>query len=279
MMKNKRSTSYKSRSRNTKSANIRDRYSNKFMKKSNISPRFQFTDFYESNFDKSPAPVAPLVFNNYHNPYMASSFSQPITDQYEKSNIKRDITDDNTDDNTEDNIYDNTYDNTDDEHYENGDSYDDSDSEYDTTDASYATSIRNKDMRIFKMKIILEEKKKQMFEKEREIRELHQDNSFLQSVINDYEKYNNSILEEKKKQKIAIKILSDHIRDISKEINDDEYNLGRVRNDQYMLLEELKNIQNEMKQALLSNGRSNEYVSSDEQIYDHNSDYDLYSDE
>jgi hypothetical protein len=270
MMKSKRSISYNSRSKNKKSTNI-GRYSPKFMKKSDISPRFQFTNFYESNFDKSPAPVAPLVFNNYENPYPVSSYSQSIEDQDERSNIKND----------------NTNDNTDDEYYENSDSYDshDNSEREDATsmnsafDTSYATSIRNKDMRIFKMKIILEEKKKQMFEKEREIRELHQNNSFLQNVINDYEKYNNAILEEKKKQKTAIKILSDHIRDISKEMNEDEYNLGRVKNDQYMLLEELKNIQNEMKQALLSNGRSNEYESSDEQISDHNSDYDLYTDE
>ena len=259
MIKNKNRSSYKNKSRNKKSSEIGNSYN--FMKKSNISPRFQVTDLNESNLLKSPAPVAPQVINSIENPYTISNNSAPIVNQDQNSSIN----------------YDNTDNNTDDEYYENSDIYDeynsDDDINMDNVNDSYATSIRNKDMRIFKMKVILEEKKKQMFEKEKEVRELHQNNSFLQAVINDYENYNNVILEEKNKQKIAIKILSDHIRDISRDIKNDHYKLGHAKKDQNMLLEELKNIQDEIKEALSMKGNRNDYISSDEQTYNSFSDY------
>jgi hypothetical protein len=107
-----------------------------------------------------------------------------------------------------------------------------------------------------------------MFEKEQEVKELQKYNSFLESVITDYEKYNKSILEEKTKQKKAIKILSDHIRDISKEMKIGDYKLNRVKGDQRILLEELQNIRNELRDAFVLNGRVNEYISSDDDEYD-----------
>ena len=109
-----------------------------------------------------------------------------------------------------------------------------------------------------------------MFEKEQEVKELQKYNSFLESVITDYEKYNKSILEEKTKQKTAIKILSDHIRDISKEMKIDDYKLNRVKGDQRILLEELQNIRNELRDAFVLNGRENEYISSDDDDDEYN---------
>lgn len=200
MIKNRKSTSYKNRSKNKKSN--RSKSSKVFMKKSFISPSMQINELNHENLIESPAPVAPQALNR-----------------------------DDHIDNIESGW---------DKFYENSDSYDDGDDHDDFSDNdeeqyvdkendSYATSIKNKDLRIFKMKFILEEKKKQMFEKEQQVKELQKYNSFLESVITDYEKYNKSILEEKTKQKTAIKILSDHIRDISKEMKMDDYKLNRVK--------------------------------------------------
>jgi hypothetical protein len=238
MIKNRKSTSYKNRLRNKKPSGSKS--SKVFMKKSFISPSLQINELNHENFIESPAPVAPQVLNN----------DEHIDD------IERDK----------------------DEFYENSDSYDDHDDHDDYSDNdeeqyvdkendSYATSIKNKDLRIFKMKCILEEKKKQMFEKEQEVKELQKYNSFLEYVITDYEIYNRSILEEKTKQKTAIKILSDHIRDISKEMKIGDYKLNRVKGDQRILLEELQNIRNELRDAFVLNGRRNEYISSDDDEY------------
>jgi chromosome segregation ATPase len=203
------------------------------MKKSFISPSLQINDLNDlnnENFIKSPAPVASQALNS---------------DEYIDNNETE-------------------WDEIDEE---GRDSDNDEEQYIDKENDSYATSIKNKDLRIFKMKFILEEKKKQMFEKEQEVKELQKYNSFLESVITDYENYNRSILEEKNKQKTAIKILSDHIRDISKEMKTDDYKLNRVKSDQRILLDELQNIRNELREALALNGRENEYISSDEDEY------------
>ena len=154
-----------------------------------------------------------------------------------------------------------------DEHYDN----------YDTEphphplEESYANATMKKDIRIYKMKDMLSRKRKQMFDKEQEIRKIGEQNSFLETVVNDYENYNNIILDEKRKQKKALKILSDHIREISKNIKNDEFKLNRVKMDQTALLKEIQNIRDEIEYVLRTRGNSN-YISSDEE-YKYESDY------
>jgi hypothetical protein len=130
---------------------------------------------------------------------------------------------------------------------------------------TYANATRKKDLKIYRMKDLLNKKRKLMFEKEREIKELGNQNSFLETVVHDYENYNTVILEEKIKQKKALKILSDHIREISKNINSDEFKLNRVKVDQTLLLDEIQNIRDEIEYVLSSSGSNNKYMSSDDE--------------
>ena len=130
---------------------------------------------------------------------------------------------------------------------------------------TYANATRKKDLKIYRMKDLLDKKRKLMFEKEREIKELGKQNSFLETVVHDYENYNTVILEEKIKQKKALKILSDHIREISKNIKNDEFKLNRVKVDQTLLLDEIQNIRDEIEYVLSSSGSSNKYMSSDDE--------------
>ena len=133
------------------------------------------------------------------------------------------------------------------------------------SEETYANTTRKKDLKIYRMKDLLSQKKKIMFEKEKEIKELGKQNSFLETVVHDYENYNTIILEEKIKQKKALKILSDHIREISKNIKSDDFKLSRVKLDQTLLLEEIQNIRDEIEHVLKSNGRNNVYMSSDDE--------------
>ncbi len=153
---------------------------------------------------------------------------------------------------------------------DSSDEYHDND-ETEPHDESYANATMKKDIRIYKMKDMLSRKRKQMFDKEQEIRKIGQQNSFLETVVNDYENYNNIILDEKRKQKKALKILSDHIREISKNIKNDEFKLNRVKMDQTALLKEIQNIRDEIEYVLRTRGNSN-YISSDEE-YQYESDY------
>ena len=137
--------------------------------------------------------------------------------------------------------------------------------ETEESEESYSNTTMKKDVRIYKMKDMLRNKRKQMFDKEKEIRDIREQNSFLETVVNDYENYNNIILDEKRKQKKALKVLSDHIREISKNIKNDEFKLNRVKMDQTALLKEIQNIRDEIEYVLKTRGDNNNYVSSDDE--------------
>ena len=225
-----------------KSGRIKSPPMNDFMKKSMISPKFQ----YNSND------------SNYLNSH-ASHIDEPVT---YKSNELKDGSEDSYDYvSTTDDSY------TDDETNGNGSNKitNPNTSTNTSTNATYASRVKETDLKIYKMKDLLDKKKNLMFNKERKIKEIGNQNSFLETVVSDYEKYNSAILEEKVKQKKALKILSEHIRNISKNINSDEFKLKRVKRDQTLLLEEIQNIRDEIEYMLRSSGSSKTYVSSDEE--------------
>ena len=112
------------------------------------------------------------------------------------------------------------------------------------------TDIAETDKNIYNMKCILEKKKLLLLEKNREMKELAKQNTFLNSVLSDYEKIKLHILEEKRKQQSAIKIISKHISQISKNMNEEDYHVGQLQDDQIILFEELKKIKMEMKEAM-----------------------------
>jgi len=205
-----------------------------FMKNSMISPAFQYE---EENYPISHQSHASL----------ASHASQPTQDVSSG----------------DDSFVDSDYDSND-ERFNND--------EIEPPEESYANATMKKDVRIYKMKDLLRKKRKYMFDKEKEIKEVGRQNSFLETVVNDYENYNNIILDEKRKQKRALKVLSDHIREISKNIKNDEFKLNRVKMDQTELLREIQNIRDEIEDVLRMRGNNEKYVSSDDDDYYEESD-------
>jgi hypothetical protein len=229
----------------------------KFMKSSQISPHFINNVLdrdldYESNYNKSleshashPSHAVNTTLNVNQNIESGSESESGIgNDESYHSN------------NTLDSDYDSDNDSDNDEIQE------DNDNDNDNDDVSYSSITKTKDLKIFKMKNLLAHKRKTLLNKEQEVKELGKQNSFLETVIRDYEKYNTTILEEKQKQKKALKILSQHIRDIYKNINNkDDLHLSRVKNDQTLLLDEIEKIRDEI--AYVLNSRGVEYQSSD----------------
>lgn len=227
-------TKGKSPSSSKKISNNKKYNLDEFMRKSMISPGFQYTN---TNYNNSLESHASLATQASHN-------VEPI--RYESDQV--------------------SYHPSSEE-----DSYSDNEYEYiepiGASDESYAKTTSNKDLKIYKMKNLLDNKNRLMIDKEREIKELSKQNSLLETIVYDYEKYNDAILEEKLKQKKALKILSDHIREISKNIKSDEFRLNRVKVDQTLLLQEIQNIRDEIEYVLKSKGNAyqNEYISSDDE--------------
>ena len=139
-----------------------------------------------------------------------------------------------------------------------------SDEKIENDELSYASITSKNDMNIYKMKCLLDEKKKNIIKKNNEIRELSKENAYLENLITDYDKLHTNNLDEKQKQKRALKILSSHIRNISKDMNKDHYELHRVKNDQKMIMEEIEKLRDEMSDILNATDISGKiYASSD----------------
>lgn len=113
-------------------------------------------------------------------------------------------------------------------------------------------NIAKNDTNIYNMKCILEKKKQLLLHKNREVKELAKQNAFLNNVLSDYEKIKLHILEEKRKQQDAIKIISKHISQLSKNMNKEDYHMKHLQDDQSLLLEELKKIKMEMNKVMQS---------------------------
>jgi len=115
------------------------------------------------------------------------------------------------------------------------------------TDGSYAANTSGKDLKLYDMKCLLEKKRNAVYDKNREVKELATDNPYLSSVVSDYDSIQGTVLEEKKTQKSALKILSKYIRDISEHIKHDEFQLQRIREDQRILMEEIEKLRKDIR--------------------------------
>jgi hypothetical protein len=114
------------------------------------------------------------------------------------------------------------------------------------TDGTYATNASSKDLKLYEMKCMLDKKRKAMYDKNGEVKKLSSDNPYLSSVLSDYGNLRGTILEEKKSQKTALKILSKHIREISEHIKDDEFQLERIRDDMSILMDEIDKLREDI---------------------------------
>ena len=128
----------------------------------------------------------------------------------------------------------------------------DADTETETIEKIDEFDIAKNDTNIYNMKCILEKKKQLLLHKNKEVKELAKQNAFLNNVLSDYEKIKLRILEEKRKQQDAIKIISKHISQLSKNMNKEDYHMKHLQNDQSVLLEELEKIKREMNEVMRS---------------------------
>ena len=128
----------------------------------------------------------------------------------------------------------------------------DPDTETNATEKIDEFDIAQNDTNIYNMKCVLEKKKQLLLYKNREVKELAKHNAFLNNVLSDYEKIKSHILEEKQKQQDAIKIISKHISQLSKNMNKGDYHISELQDDQSVLLEELEKIKMEMNEVMRS---------------------------
>jgi hypothetical protein len=187
-----------------------------------------------------PSKISPLYTEKAVNTEMGSNYDDS---DHDGDNHHDDDDDDSISSSADSQISDSLY------HVDSDNEQIDSSS---LVDDEYANDIAENDKNIYNMKCILENKKQLLLYKNREIKELAKQNSFLNSILSDYEKIKLRILEEKRKQQDAIKIISKHISQISKNMNEDDYHIEQLQDDQSLMLKELEKIRMEVKEVMQS---------------------------
>lgn len=222
------------RSNTRKRKNILYDSRNEFMNRGQISPQFEYNIL--SNYSISPESPVQSVFDKDRSPTYLSDSEYVDSDS------------DNDERESRENIG--------------------NENKIESDDLSYASITSKNDMKIYRMKCLLDDKRKSIIKKNKEIKELSKQNAYLESIITDYDNLNTNNLDEKQKQKKALKILSEHIRDISKDLKKDKHEIHRVKNDQKMIMAEIEKLRNEMSDILNATDIPGKlYASSDSDSY------------
>jgi hypothetical protein len=97
---------------------------------------------------------------------------------------------------------------------------------------------------------VIDEKRKMLLKKQREVLKLAKVNSFLRDLKDDYLKYNNYIVKQKQDQIVALQLLNNYIDDLKRSGQLSEYNVQDAKIEQKKILNELKNIRSGLDKIL-----------------------------
>ena len=106
--------------------------------------------------------------------------------------------------------------------------------------------LAKRDLCILQMKRILEEKKKFLIFKYKELYYTQKNNKFLIDIVQDYIKYLEYIKEQKYQQYEALRIIAEYIERISTNTNITEELLKKSRIDQSIILKKMYEIKKEL---------------------------------
>jgi len=104
-----------------------------------------------------------------------------------------------------------------------------------------------RDQQIHQLKAELEHRKKILCNKRVLLKKTVKDNIFLKDVANDYEKYNNYVINEKEKQIEYFKILNNYIQGITLDLNFTDNKLKESKEDQDNILKEISYLKDEIE--------------------------------
>jgi hypothetical protein len=111
-------------------------------------------------------------------------------------------------------------------------------------------SLGERDSQLYYIESQIESKRKLLIEKRKYLQKTIEENNFLEGVKNDYEKYNNYIITQKKDQIHAMSILKQYIEDIitSGKLTDND--IKESKKEQQELLREIENIKKNLDELI-----------------------------
>tara|TARA_A100001035_G_C27396799_1_gene326779 strand:+ start:23 stop:367 length:345 start_codon:yes stop_codon:yes gene_type:complete len=98
----------------------------------------------------------------------------------------------------------------------------------------------------------IEKQKKNLVDDLEELEDSKKTNEFLESVIDDYTKYQNAIIKQKKQQQQILLGILDYLDELNETQVITKHTLSHSKNEQKRLVKEIKNIQDEMDAITLS---------------------------
>jgi hypothetical protein len=96
----------------------------------------------------------------------------------------------------------------------------------------------------------IEDKKQMLFEKQKLLKESVKENEYLEDVRLNYQKYYNFIIQEKRDQIKAIDLLTNYVKNIIIDENLTDADIENAKNDQAILTNELKSIQQKLDELV-----------------------------
>ena len=103
-----------------------------------------------------------------------------------------------------------------------------------------------RDKKIFQMNAELENRKKLLCLKRRQLMHNKRENNLLQGVLDDYEKYNKHIISNKERQIVFFQQLHSYIENITKDLQLTDHKLVESRNEQREITKEISFLKDEL---------------------------------
>jgi hypothetical protein len=100
-------------------------------------------------------------------------------------------------------------------------------------------SLLQKDDYFIKITYLIESKRDLLLEKQKKLKHITKNNEYLTEVRNDYIKYNNYIINQKRDQLIALGLLKRYVKDLRKSGELSENNIEDARHEQQKIINEL----------------------------------------
>ena len=117
--------------------------------------------------------------------------------------------------------------------------------------------IALREKKLYHLKCELEKRKKNMFEKGKQLKKHTDENTFLKLIMEDYQKYYNYIISIKKKQLEEFNQLKTYLANVKSNIHSIDINVDRAKLDYRDINNEISKLKGELDQ-IISNSNINE---------------------
>lgn len=102
--------------------------------------------------------------------------------------------------------------------------------------------VKERDDQFIQLQEVIEAKRKMLYEKQNKFRLISKQNRFLEAIKDDYENYNNYIVQQKRDQIRALEVLDNYIKDLTLSGKLTKHNIEDAKMEQANILRELDTI-------------------------------------